>query len=319
MPDNRTNGLGYTIPRLDLAAALLYPSTVAPANNNFVAATTLSGASGATLGWNFHATQENNEPLHAGLPGATSVWWKWTASASGTVSLDSHGSNFDTLLSVYTGNSVNTLSSVISNDNDGGDGGVSGLSFHADAGITYFFAIAGKAGATGDLYLNRSFAADPPTTANLSITLSATPEPPTIGSTLTYTLTVRNSGPASAVNVTVSQVIPAGTSFISADAGCTHNNGTVTCALGTMAAAGQTSRNVRVIVNTAGALSSQAQVNTVTPDGNPANNTATVASTGLDSSGDVPLPGWALAILAAGLIAATRHTNRSPAGNTQTK
>ena len=304
--DNRVNGLGYVIPRLDMTAALLSPNVTPPANNSFAAATVLSGNNGTVLGWNFHATRESGEPLHAGAAGGPSLWWKWTATASGNVTLNTHGSNFDTLLNVYTGNAMTALTSVAANDNDGGDGGVSGLTFHADAGATYFFALDGKAGATGDLYLNQSFNADPPTTANLSITLTSTPANVGIGTLVTYTLTVHNSGPALANNVSITQTLPAGVSFVSADVGCVHSSGTVICTVGSLAAAGQLSREVRVTVNAMGSLPSQAQVTSTTADGNPADDSAT-ASIATEDNGDVPLPAWALVFLAAGLFASLRR------------
>jgi len=302
--DNRTGGLGYVIPRLDIAAALLFPASPPPANNDFAAATVLSGDAGSVLGWNFYATRENGEPVLAGASGGASLWWKWSATTSGNLSLDSHGSNFDTLLGVYTGSSLAALKSIAANDNDGVAGGVSGLTFHAEAGTTYYFSLDGKAGVTGDLYLNRSFVADPPTTANLSVTLTYAPTVVTSGTLLTYTLTVRNSGPASAANVAVSQTLPAGVSFVSADSGCSLNGTVVNCALGSIAAAGQAVRNVVVTVNSTAALTSQIQVTSSTADGDPANNSATVVVNG---STAVPLPAWALVLLAGCLVAGLRR------------
>ena len=302
--DNRTGGLGYVIPRLDIAAALLFPAGPPPANNDFAAATTLSGDNGSVPGWNFYATRETGEPVLAGAAGGASLWWKWDATTSGNLTLDSHRSNFDTLLGVYSGSSLAALKSVAANDDDGVAGGVSGLTFHAEAGTTYYFSLDGKAGVTGDLYLNRSFVADPSTTANLSVSMTYAPAAVTNGTLLTYTLTVRNSGPASASNVAVSQTLPAGVSFVSADTGCSFNSGTVNCTLGTIAAAAQTSRNIRVTVNSAAALTSQVQVTSSTTDGDPTNNTATVVVNG---STAVPLPAWAFALLAACLMLGLRR------------
>ncbi|OYY92508.1 MAG: hypothetical protein B7Y41_15600 [Hydrogenophilales bacterium 28-61-23] len=308
VPDNRANGLGYITPRLDMFAALRYPATNPPGNDNFAAANLLTGNTGATLGWNDFASQEIGEPLHAGVAGGTSVWWQWTPAASGTATLDTHGSNFDTLLAVYTGNSVDALTSLAANDDDGISGGVSALSFHADAGTTYRIEIDGKAGASGNLYLNRAFSADAAGTANLSIALSDSPDPVLAGATLTYTFIVSNSGPATAGNVTVSQTLPAGAGFISAGAGCGHAAGVVTCNLGSLAAGLQLSRDVQISLASAGVAESQASVGTTTVDGNPANNSTTASTTvapaGGDPSGDgdVPLPLWALILLGGGLV-----------------
>ena len=302
--DNRATGLGYVIPRLDLTAALLFPVAPPPANDNFAAAIALSGDSGSVLGWNYSATRESGEPQHAGAAGSASVWWRWTATTSGNLALDSHGSNFDTLLGVYTGAALGALTGIAASDNDGGSGGVSGLSFHVEAGTPYYFALDGKAGASGDFYLNRSFSADSPTTANLSVTVSYVPAMVTNGSLLTYTLTVRNSGPAAAVNVSVNQTLPAGVSYISADSGCSYGNGTVVCALGNLAAAAQTSRDVRVRVGTASALTSQVQVTSATTDGDSANNIVTAV---INGSAAVPFPAWALLLLGAVLVGVMRR------------
>ncbi len=310
--DNRVSpvGLGYVIPRLDMVAALRYPDTASPVNDDFAAASLLSGDSSDALGWNDFAGQENGEPQHAG-PGGASVWWRWTAAVSGTATLDSHGSNFDTLLAVYAGDAVDALTGIAANDDDGGAGGVSGLSFHADAGATYQVALDGKSGATGNLYLNRNFSADPATTANLSVSVEALPDPVALGATLTYSIVVKNSGPATAADVTLSQTLPAGTDFLSADAGCNYSAGTVVCALNSLAAGAQLSRAVHVAANTAGVLSSQAQVATSSADGNSLDNVATASSSvseADEAAGDVPLPAWALALLGMGLLGAMRRS-----------
>lgn len=307
--DNRTgtpSGLGHVIPRLDMFAALRYPATTPPENDAFAAATQLLGDSGASLGWNAFASSESGEPAHAGIGNGQSVWWRWTASVGGSVSLDSYGSNFDTLMAVYIGNKVNALSTIAGNDDDGGAGGVSSLSFDAQAGTTYYFAIDGKAGASGNLYLTRSFVAD---IANLVITLGDTPDSVAAGATLAYTLRVYNSGPATAVNVTVNQTLPVGVSFVSADAGCSHTSGSVVCALGNLAAGEGASRDVRVTPFVTGTLTSQARVASSTSDGNALDNIAsanTLISEANGSDGDVPIPDWALLLLACGLFAAMR-------------
>jgi hypothetical protein len=53
---------------------------------------------------------------HAGDAGGRSVWWSWTAARGGVVSFDTCGAEFDTLLAVYTGDRVDALTKVASND-----------------------------------------------------------------------------------------------------------------------------------------------------------------------------------------------------------
>jgi uncharacterized repeat protein (TIGR01451 family) len=54
------------------------------------------------------------------------------------------------------------------------------------------------------------------TLADLAIQKTAAPEPVTAGQVLTYTITVQNQGPSAAVNVVITDVLPAGLSLVSA-------------------------------------------------------------------------------------------------------
>jgi hypothetical protein len=121
----------------------------APANDAFAAGSALSGGSGSVSGENGGATKEAGEPAHAGNAGGRSVWFKWTAPAGGTVTFDTLGSSFDTLLAVYTGSSVGALTLVVSDDNGGGSGAASKLAFAAVAGTTYRIAVDGFNAAGG--------------------------------------------------------------------------------------------------------------------------------------------------------------------------
>lgn len=142
---------GIVTPRLNLLVA-----QGAPGNDSFASASTLTGLAGQSNGWNLNATKETGEPGHAGNSGGKSVWWQWTAPVAGTLSLDTHGSGFDTLLGLYNGASVAALTTVSSNDNDGSPGNVSGLSATVSAGTSYRIAVDGKSGASGGVTLNWS-------------------------------------------------------------------------------------------------------------------------------------------------------------------
>jgi uncharacterized delta-60 repeat protein len=89
-----------------------------PANDDFASATVLDSSSpyGSITDNNLAATAEPNEPTHAGFPANRSLWYKWTAPQDGEVQMDTMGSTFDTVLAVYTGNSIQTLSQVAAND-----------------------------------------------------------------------------------------------------------------------------------------------------------------------------------------------------------
>jgi uncharacterized repeat protein (TIGR01451 family) len=79
-----------------------------------------------------------------------------------------------------------------------------------------------------------------PTQADLSIVKTASPEPVNQGTTLTYTIVVKNGGPALAQNVTVSDPIPAQVAYttsVPSMGTCSYSGPTttVTCNLGTLA------------------------------------------------------------------------------------
>ena len=91
-------------------------SALAPANDSFAAAIELTGRSDAASGTNKDATKEPGEPNHAGEIGGASVWFQWTAPADGETTIETCGSDFDTLLAAYTGDAVNALTEVEGND-----------------------------------------------------------------------------------------------------------------------------------------------------------------------------------------------------------
>jgi PASTA domain len=130
------------------AASLTGPaSALPPANDSFATAVELSGRSDAASGTNKDATKEAGEPNHAGEVGGASVWFRWTAPVDGETTIQTCGSDFDTLLAAYTGDAVNALTEVESNDDACVFG--SSISFTAEEGETYRIAIDGNDGETG--------------------------------------------------------------------------------------------------------------------------------------------------------------------------
>ena len=127
---------------------------VAAGSDSFALRSTISGASGVATGSNVGAGRESGEPDHAGNRGGASLWWSWTAPASGMVTIDTQGSDFDTLLAVYTGSSVDALTIVASNDD--AIGLQSEVSFTAQQGVVYHIAVDGYSGATGSVVLGWS-------------------------------------------------------------------------------------------------------------------------------------------------------------------
>jgi len=110
--------------------------------DNFADATNMSRVYYAGLGSNAGATIELCEPLHDGVSTSHSMWLAWTAPGTGIVTLNTIGSTFDTVLAVYTGNTLTGLTPVESDDDSGG-GVASLLQFDATQGVTYYIALAG--------------------------------------------------------------------------------------------------------------------------------------------------------------------------------
>ena len=108
--------LAALVVALASASTIEARSSAAPANDLFANAQAVSGSSGTATGSNVGATKEAGEPNHAGNAGGTSIWFRWTAPASGTATVDTLTSSFDTLLGVYTGSSVSSLTTIASND-----------------------------------------------------------------------------------------------------------------------------------------------------------------------------------------------------------
>jgi hypothetical protein len=127
--------------------------SAAPTNNdNFANRFTIPSGGGTATATNTTATKESGEPNHGDATGGKSLWWTWTAPASGLVSISLDGSSFDTTLGIYQGTAVNSLVSV-AQDDEGGAGSCSRVIFTATAGVTYQIAVDGYFGASGTIKL----------------------------------------------------------------------------------------------------------------------------------------------------------------------
>ena len=75
-----------------------------------------NSASGGILTNNLFATFEPSEPCHAGKPASKSLWMTWVAPANGTVTFETCGSTFDTLLAVYDGAQLAVGREIVASD-----------------------------------------------------------------------------------------------------------------------------------------------------------------------------------------------------------
>ncbi len=133
---------------------LVFSSRASTANDNFANAQVIvgnEGMAGTVSDNSFGTGTEGGEPdfestygENPNLVGRT-VWYRWTAPTNGTVVFETLNSDYDTVLSVYTGSSVNALTLVAGNNdvNTGlgnfvhREGSTSFVEFYAAAGTTY--------------------------------------------------------------------------------------------------------------------------------------------------------------------------------------
>ena len=118
--------------------------------------------------------------------------------------------------------------------------------------------------------------------ADLSITKSAAADPVTIGDEIVYTITIFNGGPDDATQVQVTDGVPSGTSFVSANASqgtCANSSGTVTCTLGSLANGSSLTITLKVTATQGGQVSNTASVSGDEDDPNSSNNSATETTT----------------------------------------
>jgi hypothetical protein len=151
------------------------PPPPAPANDAFAAAQTLAGCSGSVNGRNTSATQEGGEPEHDPLGTASdhSVWYQWQAPSTGSVTITTAGggTNFDSILGVYTGSSVNSLLLVANNDDiQNGVITESRVIFTATAGTIYRIAVDGYQGDSGNFFLSWTQSGCTQVTATVQLT-----------------------------------------------------------------------------------------------------------------------------------------------------
>lgn len=127
--------------------------TPPPPNDAFADRIALSGANASMNGANIGASKEPGEPHHAGSPGGHSVWWTWTAPASGRVTI-SVGGSFGKVIAIYTGTELASLAPVASSS--------AAAVFEAVAGVAYQIAVDGAGSYDFTASLSVTVALQPP-------------------------------------------------------------------------------------------------------------------------------------------------------------
>ena len=146
------------------ATALLAP---AKSTKRAKSATTSHGYSGTQIFNTLGASKDTGEPNHCGISGGKSEWFTWQSPTNGTAIIHTDGSNFDTVLAVYTGpgDNYSTLTPVACDNDSGANGKTSRVTFTATQGTIYYIAVDGVNGASGTVRLNFIVGTPPAITA----------------------------------------------------------------------------------------------------------------------------------------------------------
>jgi uncharacterized repeat protein (TIGR01451 family) len=152
--------------------------------------------------------------------------------------------------------------------------GADGLAFHVDPDLLI--------NEFDQILLLRSPLVSGVSGADLSLALSATPQPVRVGEPLTVTITVANAGPQAATNVVLAHTLPAEVAFVSAAStrgSCKVSGRELTCNLGALAVDESLTVTLVVTPLRAGALSAAFTVRAAETDPDPTGNSASVSPT----------------------------------------
>ena len=141
---------------------------------------------------------------------------------------------------------------------------------------------------SGEVIISQSTAAMTCSVGDLSITNVGSADPVVVGSPLSYTLIVNNSGPDSAGNVLVEDILPGTVTFDSvsfSQGSCSESAGTLSCNLGDIPNGDFATVVVNVTPNSVGGLSNTATVTSDAADADLSNNSAT------ETTAVISLPG----------------------------
>ena len=133
-----------------------------------------------------------------------------------------------------------------------------------------------------------------PNIVDVSLTKTVNNSTPLTGQNVTFTLTAANAGPATATNVQVTDVLPAGLTFVSStpSGNTTFNSGTGVWTIGTLNSGANATLQVVATMSTNASKTNTAQVTAADqfdPDSTPNNSAA-----GEDDQSSVPLTGQRL-------------------------
>jgi hypothetical protein len=135
-------------------------ASLQPFNDNWASAAPVSSPNATFASSNTYATAEPGEPTHGGVGVGKSIWGSWSAMSNGVFTATTAGSSFDTVLAVYQGTNLSTLTEIGAND-DAGPHSFSQVTFSATNGTIYYFAVDSASTTSGNAQL-RLVAGSPP-------------------------------------------------------------------------------------------------------------------------------------------------------------
>jgi hypothetical protein len=205
---------------------VLEDRTVPSGSDMFATATelVLVNNQATETGSNVGATGEEEEPVHGGEDNAVinSVWWKWTPDVDGTLTVDTVGSDFDTILAAYTLDADNNFLPEQENNDISPTNAQSRIELGVMGGTTYYIAVdgaeVGSVGETGSITLNVSFkpANQPPQIDDQSFAVDENSAAGTVvgtvvatdpeGRPLRYEITGGNESGAFAIHATTGEI-----------------------------------------------------------------------------------------------------------------
>jgi uncharacterized repeat protein (TIGR01451 family) len=127
--------------------------------------------------------------------------------------------------------------------------------------------------------------------ADLSVTKTDSPDPVTVGNSLSYTIVVTNNGPSRADGVMLTDTLPGGVTYVNAwstRGTCSEAGGTVTCNIGRMRDGRSETVTIVVTPTGTGTLTNTASVTSSEADPVPGNNSATETTTVNAPSNNTP-------------------------------
>jgi hypothetical protein len=127
---------------------------VSPVNDHFAAAAEIRKLPFSDSRGTTGATMQAGEPSPCGLKGST-VWYRYTAVADGWLTVNTQGSDFDTVVAAYSGDALSDLSTVAPcNDDKAPPLRHSEVTFWATKGETYRVQVGGYRSGMGELQVS---------------------------------------------------------------------------------------------------------------------------------------------------------------------